>query len=167
MHSRKSADLGFQNPKLEDPLASTWKKSRVEIRMRGSRGTLTAYLNHMHIYIYDSRIIYSEELKSIFSKKEKIQHPMHHSHHGPQERRHPSLRPRRLGVRWWLRYKRADGGRSRCVSDEEVKEMSWFGYNPAVEARFVTVEDGERVRSRKARCEYALGDSLEKFPARL
>ncbi|KAK0936778.1 hypothetical protein LTR29_011641 [Friedmanniomyces endolithicus] len=64
-------------------------------------------------------------------------------------------------------YKRADGGENRKLSDEEVVAASGFAYNPAVEARHPTVEEADRVRSRVARCEYALGDTQEKIQARL
>ncbi|KAF1997295.1 thiolase-like protein [Amniculicola lignicola CBS 123094] len=64
-------------------------------------------------------------------------------------------------------YKRADGGKSVKLSDEEVKKSSQFDYNPAVEARYVSKEDGDKVRSKKNRIEYALGDTLEKISSRL
>jgi sterol carrier protein 2 len=64
-------------------------------------------------------------------------------------------------------YKRADGSKNAKVSDEEVKRTSQFSYNPATVARYVTPEDGEKVRSKKFRNEYALGDTLEKLQSRL
>lgn len=64
-------------------------------------------------------------------------------------------------------YKRADGQKAVKMSDEEVIKASQFDYNPAVEARYVTREDGEKVRSMKNRNEYALGDTLEKIQSRL
>jgi sterol carrier protein 2 len=64
-------------------------------------------------------------------------------------------------------YKRADGGKSEKVTDENIKENSWFKYNPAVKAKYVSKEDGERVRSRTFKSEYALGDTLEKIQSRL
>jgi sterol carrier protein 2 len=64
-------------------------------------------------------------------------------------------------------YKRADGQKNSKMSDEEIKKSSQFAYNPAVEARFVTKEEGEKVRSRKNRNEYAMGDTLEKIQSRL
>ncbi|KAF2641188.1 thiolase-like protein [Massarina eburnea CBS 473.64] len=64
-------------------------------------------------------------------------------------------------------YKRADGAKNARVSDEDVKRGSQFDYNPAVEARYVTKEDGEKVRSKTVRSEYALGDTLEKIQSRL
>lgn len=64
-------------------------------------------------------------------------------------------------------YKRADGAKNKKLSDEEVKKSSQFAYNPAVEARYVTEEEGEKVRSKKHRNEYALGDTLEKLQSRL
>lgn len=64
-------------------------------------------------------------------------------------------------------YKRADGKKSVKMSDEEIKQASQFSYNPAVEARYVTKEEGEKVRSKTVRSEYALGDTLEKIQSRL
>ncbi|KAF1948144.1 thiolase-like protein, partial [Byssothecium circinans] len=64
-------------------------------------------------------------------------------------------------------YKRADGAKNAKASDEDVKRSSQFDYNPAVEARYVTKEDGDKVRSKTVRNEYALGDTLEKIQSRL
>jgi sterol carrier protein 2 len=64
-------------------------------------------------------------------------------------------------------YKRADGQKAVKLSDEDVKRVSQFDYNPAVEARYVTKEDGDKVRSKSMRNEYALGDTLEKIQSRL
>ncbi|UPX20555.1 Propanoyl-CoA C-acyltransferase [Ascochyta rabiei] len=64
-------------------------------------------------------------------------------------------------------YKRADGQKAVKMSDEKVRKASQFDYNPAVEARYVTKEDGDRVRSKTVRSEYALGDTLEKIQSRL
>jgi sterol carrier protein 2 len=64
-------------------------------------------------------------------------------------------------------YKRADGKKNAKVSDAEATKLSGLGYNPAVEARYVTKADGEKVRSKKNREDYALGDTLEKIEARL
>lgn len=64
-------------------------------------------------------------------------------------------------------YKRADGGKSVTMSDEEVVKASQFSYNPAVEARYVTKEEGDKVRSKTVASEYALGDTLEKIQSRL
>jgi sterol carrier protein 2 len=64
-------------------------------------------------------------------------------------------------------YKRADGAKNPKLSDEEVKKVSQFDYNPAVEARYVTKEDGEKVRSKTVRSEYAMGDTQEKIQSRL
>jgi len=64
-------------------------------------------------------------------------------------------------------YKRADGAKNKKLSNEEVVKSSQFSYNPAVEARYVTKEDGEKVRSKKARNEYALGDTLQLIQSRL
>jgi sterol carrier protein 2 len=64
-------------------------------------------------------------------------------------------------------YKRADGQKNVKMSDEEIVKTSQFSYNPAVEARYVTKEEGEKVRSKTVRNEYALGDTLEKIQSRL
>jgi len=64
-------------------------------------------------------------------------------------------------------YKRPDGKDNRKLSNEEVVEASNFDYNPAVEARYVTKADFEKVRSRVSRVEYALSDTMEKIQARL
>ncbi|KAF2185271.1 hypothetical protein K469DRAFT_576582, partial [Zopfia rhizophila CBS 207.26] len=64
-------------------------------------------------------------------------------------------------------YKRADGGKNAKVSDKEIKKVSQFDYNPAVEARYVTDADGDKVRSKSVRNAYALGDTLEKIQSRL
>ena len=63
-------------------------------------------------------------------------------------------------------YKRADGRKSQEVSDEEVQMQTIVGYNPAVEARGFTKEQVDRVRSRRARSEWALGDTGVKVEAR-
>jgi len=64
-------------------------------------------------------------------------------------------------------YKRADGRKNVKMSDEEINRTSQFDYNPAVEARYVSEEEGEKVRSKIVRNEYALGDTLEKIQSRL
>ena len=58
-------------------------------------------------------------------------------------------------------YKRADG-----ESNDKVSEAGDVGYNPAVEARGFTKEQADRVRSRKSRSEWALGDTEMKVGAR-
>ncbi len=64
-------------------------------------------------------------------------------------------------------YKRADGKTNTPVSDAEVSKVSGLSYNPAVEARYITPADGEKVRSKKNRQDYALGDTIEKLQSRL
>ncbi|KIW91127.1 uncharacterized protein Z519_08021 [Cladophialophora bantiana CBS 173.52] len=66
-------------------------------------------------------------------------------------------------------YKRADGRKNTDIqeSDAQIAQMSGLGYNPAVEARGVNLGDFEKVRSKKAKCEYALGETVEKLQARL
>ncbi|KAI4172249.1 MAG: hypothetical protein LQ343_003684 [Gyalolechia ehrenbergii] len=58
-------------------------------------------------------------------------------------------------------YKRADG-----ASNEDVSTAGDVGYNPAVEARGFTREQVNRVRSRRSRSEWALGDTEKKVAAR-
>ncbi|XWX01113.1 hypothetical protein V2A60_009138 [Cordyceps javanica] len=64
-------------------------------------------------------------------------------------------------------YRRADGKTNARVGDDEVAGSSWLGYNPAVEARGFREADASRVRSRTARCEFALSDTQKKIEARL
>lgn len=63
-------------------------------------------------------------------------------------------------------YKRADGEENKGVRDEDVGAGSWLGYNAAVEARGFTREQVDRVRSRRARSEWALQDTERKVEAR-
>lgn len=63
-------------------------------------------------------------------------------------------------------YKRADGGVSAEVADEEVGRRSGVGYNPAVEARGFTAAEVDRVRSRVAGSEWALGETEKKVLAK-
>jgi sterol carrier protein 2 len=46
-------------------------------------------------------------------------------------------------------YKRADGGNNTSVSDEDVRERSGVGYNPAVEIRGFTTAQAKAVRSKR------------------
>jgi sterol carrier protein 2 len=64
-------------------------------------------------------------------------------------------------------YKRADGKNNRRMSDQEIARTSAFDYNPAVKAKTPSPADIDKVRSRTARSEYALGDTLKKLEARL
>jgi sterol carrier protein 2 len=64
-------------------------------------------------------------------------------------------------------YKRADGGKNRKMTDEEVTKLSGIGYNPAVTAKFVTKADADKVRSQRSSQPYALGDTETKLAARL
>ena len=64
-------------------------------------------------------------------------------------------------------YKRADGKKSVALKDEDIKKSSHWDYNPATEARYITKEDADKVRSKKHRVQYALGDTEEKIQARL
>ena len=64
-------------------------------------------------------------------------------------------------------YRRVDGGIGKSVGDQEVGRKSGVGYNPAVEARAVTKEQVDRVRSKEMGSEWALGDTLKKGEAKL
>jgi sterol carrier protein 2 len=69
-------------------------------------------------------------------------------------------------------YKRADGKKNTdCrVSEATIGKLSGMGYNPAVEARYISRDQADSVRSKKARCDYALDntvDLIEEKQARL
>jgi sterol carrier protein 2 len=64
-------------------------------------------------------------------------------------------------------YKRADGKKNVKMSNEDIVKTSQFDYNPATEARYVTKEEGAKVRSKKVASDYAMGDTLEKIQSRL
>ncbi|KAJ5739074.1 hypothetical protein N7533_011858 [Penicillium manginii] len=64
-------------------------------------------------------------------------------------------------------YKRADGQKGRAVSDADVARASGVGYNPAVEARYVTPQEGERVRSKAKRHDYVLHETVRKLSSRI
>ncbi|KAK4942096.1 hypothetical protein LTR10_018132 [Elasticomyces elasticus] len=66
-------------------------------------------------------------------------------------------------------YKRADGRKNTDVSlsDAEIAKLSGLGYNPAVEAKGVTRELADKVRSKDRRSDYALGETADKLQARL
>lgn len=54
--------------------------------------------------------------------------------------------------------RRADGLSNDMVLDNDVKQRAGLTYNPAVEARGITLEEAEKVRSRY-RSDWALGKS--------
>ncbi|KAF5010956.1 hypothetical protein FDECE_2919 [Fusarium decemcellulare] len=62
-------------------------------------------------------------------------------------------------------YQRADGQTSTSVSNDEISRASWLGYNAAVEARGISESDADKVRSRKNRNDFALGDTKERLAA--
>lgn len=64
-------------------------------------------------------------------------------------------------------YKRADGKKNSPLKSEDIAKISGIGYNPAVEAHFVTAADAEKVRSVANRSQWAMGDTQEKLNARL
>lgn len=64
-------------------------------------------------------------------------------------------------------YKRGDGQSNPTLSDAEVRQKSALGYNPAVEARYVRPEDGEKVRSRTKRHDHPLKETVGTLSARI
>ena len=64
-------------------------------------------------------------------------------------------------------YKRMDGGKAKRVSDEDVKKMTQVGYNPAVEARSITPEQIDRVRSKVNRDDHVFADTAARLSARI
>ncbi len=62
-------------------------------------------------------------------------------------------------------YKRADGQKSRQLSDEEVGKITGLNYNPAVQAKGFTRQQADSVRS-KRRSDWALESTLEKVQSR-
>ncbi|OGM39652.1 hypothetical protein ABOM_011457 [Aspergillus bombycis] len=66
-------------------------------------------------------------------------------------------------------YQRADGkSNTNVASDEtEAARMSGLGYNPAVEARYITRAQANAVRSTKAPSDYALDSTIDLIEARL
>lgn len=62
-------------------------------------------------------------------------------------------------------YKRADGRSNEDVVAPAAGDD--VGYNPAVEARGVTEEQVDRVRSRRCRSEWALGEKERRAVARM
>jgi sterol carrier protein 2 len=63
-------------------------------------------------------------------------------------------------------YERGDGGASAPVADADVARLSGVGYNPATEARGFTEEMAGRVRSSKARSEWALQETGARVASR-
>jgi sterol carrier protein 2 len=63
-------------------------------------------------------------------------------------------------------YRRADGEAARDLDSAEVGRRNGLGYNPAVVAKGFTKEQVDRVRSRKARSEWALQEVETKVESR-
>jgi sterol carrier protein 2 len=63
-------------------------------------------------------------------------------------------------------YKRADGRAAEDVDSVEVGRRNGLGYNPAVVAKGFTKEQVDRVRSRRARSEWALQEVEKKVESR-
>lgn len=64
-------------------------------------------------------------------------------------------------------YTRADGQWNSQLSDAEVVRATQGTYNPATAARTPTMQEAQKVRSRKFAVEYALGNTPEKITSRL
>ena len=62
-------------------------------------------------------------------------------------------------------YKRLDGKMNDEVGSDDAAK-GWLGYNAAIEARGFTREQADRVRSKRARSEWALQDTEKKVQAR-
>lgn len=63
-------------------------------------------------------------------------------------------------------YKRADGKAATDLSDADVAKKTGLGYNPATQAKGFTKQQVDSVRSKKARSEWALGDTEQKVESR-
>ena len=63
-------------------------------------------------------------------------------------------------------YKRADGKRSKAVSDEIIAKAYAPGINPATTAKGFTNEQAQMALSRKARSDWAMSDTLKKVESR-
>lgn len=64
-------------------------------------------------------------------------------------------------------YKRADGQQNKKLTNDEIFKASPWDYNPAIEAKYASKREIEKVRSKNHRVEYALGDTEQKIQARL
>ncbi|KAF9886339.1 hypothetical protein FE257_011598 [Aspergillus nanangensis] len=64
-------------------------------------------------------------------------------------------------------YKRADGGIATPISNEEVGRSSYAGYNPAVEARYITPQQSDQVRSKNHRHDHVFLDTAANLSARI
>lgn len=66
-------------------------------------------------------------------------------------------------------YRRADGQKNTALSqsDADIGKSSGLNYNPAVEARGVTRSEADKVRSRRAKCDFALGSTADKLQGKL
>jgi sterol carrier protein 2 len=65
-------------------------------------------------------------------------------------------------------YRRADGKKNTdsIIRGEDIARISGLGYNPATEARFITREQANSVRSKKAASDYALDNTIDLIEAR-
>ncbi|THX08334.1 hypothetical protein D6D18_01805 [Aureobasidium pullulans] len=63
-------------------------------------------------------------------------------------------------------YKRADGKASESMDSQTVGQKNGLGYNPAVEAKGLSKDQVNRVRSKQHRSDWALADTERKVEAR-
>lgn len=64
-------------------------------------------------------------------------------------------------------YKRADGQANKKLSNAEAIEGTNWNYNPATAAKTPSMDEAQKVRSKKYAVEYALSDTPEKIQSRL
>jgi len=64
-------------------------------------------------------------------------------------------------------YKRADGQKNKAMTDTEIVKNSQFDYNPATKAKYITLKDAEKIRSKKSPSDWALGDLFQTLQSRL
>ncbi|KAI5367179.1 putative thiolase [Septoria linicola] len=64
-------------------------------------------------------------------------------------------------------YKRADGQSNKKLSDAEAIKGTNWAYNPATAAKTPTMQEAQKVRSKKYAVEYALSDTPQKMQSRL
>lgn len=64
-------------------------------------------------------------------------------------------------------YQRADLKANSKLTDDQIVASTELEHNPATEARTPTAAQADKVRSKKARSDFALQDTQEKMLARL
>ena len=53
------------------------------------------------------------------------------------------------------------------MKDQEITKRSYWNYNPATQAKYITKDDAAKVRSKDFKSQYALSDTEDKIQARL